>query len=29
MADDAFRALADHPRYIHDGIEQMRVHVRQ
>lgn len=29
MADDAFRALADRPRYIHDGVEQMRLHVQQ
>jgi hypothetical protein len=29
MADDAFRALADRPRYIHDGVEQMRMHVQQ
>jgi hypothetical protein len=29
MADDAFRALADRPRYTHDGVEQMRAHVQQ
>ena len=29
MADDAFRALANRPRYTHDGIEQMRAHVQQ
>jgi hypothetical protein len=29
MADIAFRALADRPRYAHDGVEQMRAHVQQ
>jgi hypothetical protein len=29
MADQAFRALADRPRYTHDGVEQMRAHVQQ
>jgi hypothetical protein len=29
MADQAFRALADWPRYTHDGVERMRAHVEQ
>lgn len=29
MADQAFRALADRPRYTHDGVERMRAHVEQ
>jgi hypothetical protein len=29
MADEAFRALTDRPRYTHDGVEQMRAHVQQ
>jgi hypothetical protein len=29
MTDDAFRALADCPRYLHDGVERMRRHVEQ
>lgn len=29
MADEAFGALADRPRYTHDGVERMRAHVEQ
>jgi hypothetical protein len=27
MTDEAFRALVDHPRYTHNGVERMRAHV--
>jgi hypothetical protein len=29
ITDEAFRTLADCPRYMHDGVERMRLHVEQ
>jgi predicted phosphohydrolase len=29
ITDEAFRALASRPRYLHDGIERLQQHVRQ